>query len=197
MQYNSMIFPLNNPLMLWPSQRIINDTLSVASTRVDRGLNATAQAFPSSYSSSRALSSQLHFYPQISGPPPSWFDMRLSSSFNSHTNAERHPCPVDKSMSIQTENISSSVSIWGPRSSLRLACLNVRTLLHLGQQAALVRTLETLSIDIRCLLDTCLKDPSSVLTLRSPHATLAAHSHYACLEMVQLQMTVKSAWVLV
>ncbi|CAH8639814.1 unnamed protein product [Dicrocoelium dendriticum] len=93
----------------------------------------------------------------------------------------------------QADNVSSSVSLWSPRVSLRLACLNVRTLLQIGQQAALARTLETLSIDICCLSETRLQDSSSVLTLRSPHATLAAHSHCACLAMMQLQMPVKLA----
>ncbi|CAH8584475.1 unnamed protein product [Dicrocoelium dendriticum] len=71
-------------------------------------------------------------------------------------------------MSNQAVKSSSSASIWSPRSSFRLACLNVRTLLQIGQQAALVRTLQTLSIDICCFSETRLQDSSTVLTLRSP-----------------------------
>lgn len=40
--------------------------------------------------------------------------------------------------------------------------------MQIGQQAALARTLETLSIDICCLSETRLQDASSVSTLRSP-----------------------------
>ncbi|CAH8497241.1 unnamed protein product [Dicrocoelium dendriticum] len=168
----------NNFLMLWPSQRIINGALSAASSRVDRGLDATAQAFPSSYTPSCASASLLSrsnftyippiFNPPILGPPPAYFNSRLSSNFKSHTIAGPRSNPVDKSMFKQADNVSSSVSLWSPRVSLRLACLNVRTLLQIGQQAALARTLETLSIDICCLSETRLQDSSSVLTLRSP-----------------------------
>ncbi|CAH8543008.1 unnamed protein product [Dicrocoelium dendriticum] len=116
---------------------------------------------------------QLHFYPPSFQPPDSWplptcFARRLSSSFNSHANAERHSSLIDKRMSKQAVHSSSSASIWIPRFSFSLACLSVRTLLQVGQQAVLARTLETLSIDICYLSETRLQDSSSVLTLRSP-----------------------------
>ncbi|CAH8589108.1 unnamed protein product [Dicrocoelium dendriticum] len=71
-------------------------------------------------------------------------------------------------MSNQAVHSSSPASIWSPRSSFRLACFNIRTLLQIGQQAPLARTLETLSIDICRLSETRLQDGSTVLTLRSP-----------------------------
>ncbi|CAH8494747.1 unnamed protein product [Dicrocoelium dendriticum] len=55
-----------------------------------------------------------------------------------------------------------------PRSSFRLACFNVRTLMQIGQQAGLARTLDSLDIDVCCLSETRLQDPSTVLTLTSP-----------------------------
>ncbi|CAH8560679.1 unnamed protein product [Dicrocoelium dendriticum] len=55
-----------------------------------------------------------------------------------------------------------------PRSSFRLACFNVRTLMQNGQQAGLARTLDSLDVDVCCLSETRLQDPSTVLTLTSP-----------------------------
>ncbi|CAH8626646.1 unnamed protein product [Dicrocoelium dendriticum] len=52
--------------MLWPSQSIINGALSAASSRLDRDLEAAAQAFPSSYSPLWPRSD--HFYPPFSIP---------------------------------------------------------------------------------------------------------------------------------
>ncbi|CAH8632296.1 unnamed protein product [Dicrocoelium dendriticum] len=108
------------------------------------------------------------FQPPNSRPSPTCFNSRLSFSFNSQVNAERHSCTVNRPMSKQAAHSSLSASTWGPLSSFRLACFNVRTLLQIGQQAALSRTLETLSIDICCLSETRLQDSSSVLNLRSP-----------------------------
>ncbi|CAH8581097.1 unnamed protein product [Dicrocoelium dendriticum] len=164
--------------MFWPPHRKINGAPSAASGRVDMGMVATAQAFPSSYSPSCAfspLSSRssftfipLVFNPPILGPPPACFSSRLSFSFKSQVNVERHSCTVNRPMSKQAAHSSSSASIWSTRSSFRLACLNVRTLLQIGQQAAPARTLETLSIDICCLSEIRQQDSSFVLTLRSP-----------------------------
>ncbi|CAH8518282.1 unnamed protein product, partial [Dicrocoelium dendriticum] len=92
----------------------------------------------------------------------------LSPSFSSHVNTDRHSCPVNRPISKQTAKPSSSTSIWSPRSYFRLACLNLPTMLQIGQQTALAQTLEALSIDICCLLETRLQDSSSVLILQSP-----------------------------
>ena len=62
-------------------------------------------------------------------------------------------------------------TILKPRSLLHLAAFNVRTLCQIGQQAALACTLETFNIDICCVSETRIQDPTSIITLRSPDPT--------------------------
>ncbi|XP_005853141.1 PREDICTED: uncharacterized protein LOC102257229, partial [Myotis brandtii] len=59
-------------------------------------------------------------------------------------------------------------SLLAPRSQLTLAAFNVRTLMQIGSQAALARTLETLAIDVCCLSETRIQDSCTVLQLTSP-----------------------------
>ncbi|CAH8604152.1 unnamed protein product, partial [Dicrocoelium dendriticum] len=87
--------------MLWLLQGIINGVRTAASIRVDMDLDATAQDFPSSYSSSYAFcplwsrSSFTFILPvfnfPILGPPTP-----CVANFNLHVNAERHSCPLVK-----------------------------------------------------------------------------------------------------
>ena len=60
---------------------------------------------------------------------------------------------------------------------LRLAAFNVRTLRQCGQQAALHRTLESLDIDICCLSETRIQDPSVLYRLRSPTGSSGTAYH--------------------
>ena len=55
-----------------------------------------------------------------------------------------------------------------PRMPFKLACHNVRTLMRVGQQSGLARTLDTLAIDVCCLSETRIQDSSSVVRLTSP-----------------------------
>ena len=55
-----------------------------------------------------------------------------------------------------------------PRLPFKLATFNVRTLMRIGQQAGLARTLETLAIDVCCLSETRIQDPSALIRLTSP-----------------------------
>ncbi|CAH8655824.1 unnamed protein product [Dicrocoelium dendriticum] len=181
-------------------------SLSAASGKVDRGLDATAQAFPSSYSPSRVfspLSSRYNFTyispvfnPPILGPPPPCFNSRLSFSFNSHVNAERHSCTVNRPMSKQAVKPSSSASVWSLRSSFRLACVNGPTLLQISQQAALTRTLETnRSISAAYRRPAC--KTRALYSLCDPlQVKLAALSHCAYPVTMQLRAPVKLVLVL-
>ena len=54
-----------------------------------------------------------------------------------------------------------------PRCPFNLATFNVRTLMRIGQQASLARTLETLAIDVCCIQETRIQDPSYILRLTS------------------------------
>ncbi|VDP74480.1 unnamed protein product, partial [Schistosoma curassoni] len=55
-----------------------------------------------------------------------------------------------------------------PRSKLHIGAFNVRTLCQIGQQASLARTLESRTIDICCVSETRIQDPSVVIHLTSP-----------------------------
>ena len=57
-----------------------------------------------------------------------------------------------------------------PRTPFHLAAFNVRTLLQVGQQSCLARTLETLHVDICCVSGTRIQDPTSLIHLRSPRS---------------------------
>ena len=61
-----------------------------------------------------------------------------------------------------------AVGFLRPRCPFSLATFNVRTLMRIGQQASLARTLETLAIDVCCIQETRIQDSSSVLRLTSP-----------------------------
>ncbi|VDP40026.1 unnamed protein product [Schistosoma curassoni] len=55
-----------------------------------------------------------------------------------------------------------------PRSKLHIGAFNVRTLCQIGQQASLARTLESRTIDVCCVSETRIQDPSVVIHLTSP-----------------------------
>ena len=55
-----------------------------------------------------------------------------------------------------------------PRSPIHVAAFNVRTLLQIGQQASLAQTLDSLCIDVCCVSETRIQDPSSVMHLKPP-----------------------------
>ena len=50
-----------------------------------------------------------------------------------------------------------------PRRPFKLAAFNVRTLMRIGQQASLARTLETLATDVCCLSETRIQDSSALI----------------------------------
>lgn len=62
----------------------------------------------------------------------------------------------------------SPTTLLRPRNPFKLGTFNVRTLQRIGQQASLARTLESLGVDICCLQETRLPDPSCVTHLVSP-----------------------------
>ncbi|VDP31554.1 unnamed protein product [Schistosoma margrebowiei] len=55
-----------------------------------------------------------------------------------------------------------------PRSKPHVRAFNVRTLYQIGQQASLARTSESRAIDVCCVSETRIQDPSSVIHLTSP-----------------------------
>ena len=72
---------------------------------------------------------------------------------------------------ISTTTHSSSLpteALFRPRHPFKLATFNVRTLMRIGQQAGLARTLETLAIDVCCLQETRIQDSSTIIRLTPP-----------------------------
>ncbi|VDP41218.1 unnamed protein product [Schistosoma curassoni] len=55
-----------------------------------------------------------------------------------------------------------------PRSTLHIGAFNVRTVCRIGQQASLAKTLESRTIDVCCVSERRIQDPSVVIHLTSP-----------------------------
>jgi len=60
------------------------------------------------------------------------------------------------------------VPIFKPYCSVYLAAFNVRTLKQAGQQASLARTLDSLGVDVCCVSETRMHDPTTVTELTAP-----------------------------
>ncbi|CAH8665504.1 unnamed protein product [Schistosoma curassoni] len=82
--------------------------------------------------------------------------------------------PPHVSLSSRTARANDS-STWNaitgllkPRSKLHVGAFNVRTLCQIGQHASLAKTLESRAIDVCCVSETRIQDPSSVIHLTSP-----------------------------
>ena len=65
-------------------------------------------------------------------------------------------------------SLNTSKSVFKPRKPVYLATFNVRSLKQAGQQVALARTLDSLSIDVCCLSETRTQDASTVIELTAP-----------------------------
>ncbi|KER23522.1 LOW QUALITY PROTEIN: hypothetical protein T265_14625 [Opisthorchis viverrini] len=63
---------------------------------------------------------------------------------------------------------SQPQALFKPRKSVRLAAFSVRTLKQAGQQVGVVRTLDSLCIDVCCLSETRTEDASTVIDLAAP-----------------------------
>ena len=76
------------------------------------------------------------------------------------------------SSSVTTSDDSSTRSnvpgLLKPRSKQHIEAFNVRTLCQIGQQASLAKTLESRMIDVCCVSETRIQDPSVVIHLTSP-----------------------------
>ncbi|KAH9587010.1 hypothetical protein MS3_00000026, partial [Schistosoma haematobium] len=64
-----------------------------------------------------------------------------------------------------------------PRILFKLASFSVRTLIQTGQHIGLVMFLESLNIDVCCLSETRIQDPSEVLQIRSPSVSSESLFH--------------------
>ena len=78
--------------------------------------------------------------------------------------------PSSHSLSLQTEpqEINNSLNLANSRVPFFLAAFNVRTLCQAGQRASLAQTLLSLNIDVCCVSETRIQDPSSIIRLEPP-----------------------------
>jgi len=133
-----------------PSRRINRVALSAAYSRADKRNQATAGP---SYL-------QTPNFPLIPCPAPI---IRLHSSDPNNRTVDRDQCAVRPSHVSHQET-----RIFKPRSSIYLGAFNVRTLMQAGQQAALALTLDSLNIDVCCVSETRIQDPTTYIDLTAP-----------------------------
>ena len=69
------------------------------------------------------------------------------------------------------------MSYLNPRDPIFLGAFNVRTLCQIGQQVTLAETLLSLKIDVCCVSETRIQDPTSIIRLR-PLIANPTISHY-------------------
>jgi len=124
--------------------------LSVTYSRADKRKYATAG--PSSLCSPS--------FPLLPSQVPVLSSESSASRCESNNNAS---CPERSH-----QETHSSSQLFKPRSSVYLGAFNVRTLKQAGQQAALVRTLDSLAIDVCCVSETRIQDPSTYVNLSAP-----------------------------
>ena len=89
-----------------------------------------------------------------------------SSSSSSLTSSNPTPTKLISKLNPLPVYRPDITPILRPRTPFHLAAFNVRTLLQIGQQFCLARTLETLHVDI----ETRIRDPTSLIHLRSPRS---------------------------
>ncbi|VDP94945.1 unnamed protein product, partial [Echinostoma caproni] len=93
-------------------------------------------------------------------------DDRANTSASDGNSAAVPSCPT--STTVQVSPIPPPAEALRPRCPFKLATFIVRTLMHIGQQAGLARTLETLTIDVCCIQETRIQDSSFIIRLKSP-----------------------------
>ena len=65
--------------------------------------------------------------------------------------------------------VTQTVRFLNPLSSLNLADIHVRSLMQIGQQASLARTLDSLAVDVWCVSETRIQDASTVFQINAPN----------------------------
>ena len=145
---------INNSILHRPSRRIKRVALPVACSGTGKRNQATAGT------------SNLHLLPISIPPVPS---LIVTSSVNNPSHRPNTCSPSSpQGHVIEPSSLSSFLK---PRCPVHIAAFNVRTLRQTGQQAALVRTLDSLAIDICCISETRIQDPSVVSELTAPSLT--------------------------
>ncbi|MES9976933.1 MAG: reverse transcriptase domain-containing protein [Candidatus Thiodiazotropha sp.] len=108
----------------------------------------------------------------ITLPPPLPNPQNYSTGSSSTDNGTRLFRQVDdlrRSQISGGHTATTTCAFLRPHVPFKLASFNVRTLMHSGQQAALHQTLQSLNIDVCCLSETRIQDPSVVHYLTCPN----------------------------
>ena len=95
--------------------------------------------------------------------PPSIPTIPSTLTFNT-----KLPLSVSSSSVTMANDSSARNAVPGllkPRSKLHIGAFNVRTLCQVGQQASLAKTLESRTIDVSCVSEIRIQDPSVVIHL--------------------------------
>ncbi|KER18962.1 LOW QUALITY PROTEIN: hypothetical protein T265_15728 [Opisthorchis viverrini] len=145
------------PFQAWPSCGVTSQVaLLFACSRVGKRKHDIANAH---LTLPRSPSSTLP-YPNLN---------TLRSTKTDHfAHRASHTAAVSVRLSSVT-TINTSKSVFIPLEPVYLTAVNVRTLKQAGQKAALARTLDSICIDVCCLLETRLQDASTVFEPTSPY----------------------------
>ena len=111
------------------------------------------------------------------GPPPSLTSLHSPSPSGAPADHSNYSASDRSSGNVSSRPPSSftqippippTAALLRPRCPFKLATFNVRTLMRIGQQAGLARTLQSLAIDVCCIQETRIQDSSSIIRLTPP-----------------------------
>ena len=148
-----------NTILHLSSRRIDRPALSVASSRADSDKSASAHAFPSSFDHVQSPSSHSPFLCLPSRSRPQDKASTTAHAFLPNLSKDKVLCNEE----------TQTALFLNPRPSLNLDAFNVRSLMQIGQQASLVRTLDSLAVDVCCVSENRIQDASTVLQIDAPN----------------------------
>ena len=120
-----------------------------------------------SSASCQAFNMHANFLPPSCFPPATGLVCSNAVTGENSSYAPQSSVALVTSACLTHHSVSDS-ALLRPRVPFKLAAFNVRTLMRIGQQASLARTLETLAIDVCCLSETRIQDLSALIRFTSP-----------------------------
>jgi exonuclease III len=104
-------------------------------------------------------------------PPICLLDMNVDTDDGLSSISQPSSFPVPTSST--TNHTEPNGAFLRPHVPFKVAAFNVRTLMRVGQQTSLARTLETLAIDVCCVSETRIQNSGSVIRLTSPSNSMS------------------------
>ena len=108
--------------------------------------------------------------PRASDTVTSSYMSQPSSSSSYLTSSNRTPTTLISKLNPVPVYKPDTTPILRPKAPFHLAVFIVRTLLQIDQQSCLARTLETLHVDVCCISETRIQNPTPLIHLRSPRS---------------------------